>query len=96
MYTRSHASEKFNNLYTELPSEVKELGYKSLGDLLLKNIKIDVLQENDALYIVKLFLYFDLNAVSKETADQIIELFNKFETVLDEPERKKYTKREPS
>jgi len=62
-------------LYTSLPDSIAALGYRSLGDLVLKNLKISKIQENEFLYIFNMELNFDLSKLPASDAKSVSQMF---------------------
>ena len=62
-------------LYTSLPESIAALGYKSLGDLILKNLKLSKIQENEFLYVFDMELDFDLSKLPASDAKSVSQMF---------------------
>ena len=68
--------DKIVNLYTEKPECITNLGYRSLGNLIVKNIKFAEVCENEYLYLATMSLDFDLNKLDDSVCARVVELFD--------------------
>ena len=63
------------NTYTEKPECIRKLGYSSLGNLVIRNIKFENIIENEYLYLAEMCLDFNVSKLDTENRVKVIEIF---------------------
>ena len=82
-YIERAATADLVELYTKRPDSIAKLGYSSIGDLVIKNLKFNDIRENKYLYLFTMELDFDLSKLPKADALEVMKMFQNIFYILD-------------
>lgn len=74
-YLNQNRYARAADLYIESPSCVRKLGYRTLGNLIIKNIKFTDVTENEYLFSVGVKLDFDASKLDEDTRAKLDKLY---------------------